>query len=73
MVWLSARVFDGSQHGPEFDHLVLPIKLAERMISGVGFGDSFLEPFWFDTAEEYGQQGKAYRLIGLESEKILQR
>ena len=44
VVMLSARVFDGGQPGPDFDHLVLLIEVEERLIADVGFGDSFLGP-----------------------------
>jgi N-hydroxyarylamine O-acetyltransferase len=73
VVRLSARVFDGSQPGPEFDHMVLLIKLEEHMIADVGFGDSFLEPLRLDSGEEDVQHGSAYRLTGSESERVLQR
>lgn len=73
MVMLSARVFDGGQPGPAFDHLVLLIETEECLIAGVGFGDSFLEPLRLDTGEEDMQHGSAYRLMTSASERVLQR
>lgn len=46
---LSARVFNGSSYGPEFDHSLLLINLdGEQIIADVGFGDSFQLPFPID-------------------------
>jgi len=73
VVILSARVFDGEQSGPEFDHLVLLIKTDERLIADVGYGDSFLEPLRLDVREEQKQQDCAYRLTESGSAKVLQR
>ena len=73
VVMLSARVFDGDQPGPEFDHMVLLIKFEERLLADVGFGDSFLEPLRFDVEEENVQHGSSYRLAGPESERVLQQ
>jgi N-hydroxyarylamine O-acetyltransferase len=70
---LSARVFDGVQPGPEFDHLVLLIEMEERLIADVGFGDSFLEPLRLDAREADGRYGGAYRLTGSDSERVLLR
>ena len=70
---LSARVFDGTRPGPEFDHLVLLIEMEERLIADVGFGDSFLEPLGLDIGEGHGPCGSSYRLTGSDSERILQR
>ena len=73
VVMLSARVFNGSQPGPEFDHMVLLVKLKKRLIADVGFGDSFLESLWLDTHEAVVQHGSSYRLGGSESAKVLER
>jgi len=73
VVMLSARVFEGAQPGPEFDHLVLLIEMEERLIADVGFGDSFLEPLRLDAEKEDVQQGSSYRLTGSDSERVLQR
>lgn len=70
---LSGRVFAGVQPGPEFDHIVLLIETAERMIADVGFGDSFLEPLRLDAGEEVVQHGSSYRLTRSGSERVLER
>ena len=72
VMMLSARVFDGAQPGPEFDHLVLLVEMEERLIADVGFGDSFLEPLRLDAGEEDVQHGSSYRLMGSDSERVLQ-
>ena len=73
VVMLSARVYDGSHPGSEFDHLVLLVDAGERMIADVGFGDSFLEPLRLDTAAEVEQHGSAYRLTKSRLDRVLER
>jgi N-hydroxyarylamine O-acetyltransferase len=68
---LSARVAreDGS-HGPEFDHLTLRVDLDEPWLADVGFGECFLEPLRLESRieQEQPQNGRVYRLTGLNSE-----
>src|SRR5215218_8366156 len=46
---LSAAVWGGAgKFGPEFDHMTLLVKLGERWLADVGFGDSFVEPLRLD-------------------------
>lgn len=73
VVRLSARVFDGVQPGPEFDHLALLIEAEERLLADVGFGDSFLEPLRLDTGEAVLHAGRMYRVTGEGSERVLER
>jgi arylamine N-acetyltransferase/pimeloyl-ACP methyl ester carboxylesterase len=73
VVMVSARVFDGAQPGPEFDHLVLLVEMEETLVADVGFGDSFLEPLRLDSGDEYVLHGSSFRLTGPESERVLQR
>jgi len=73
VVMLSARVYDGGQLGPEFDHLVLLVEMKERWIADVGFGDSFLEPLRLDTGEEIVQHGISYRLTRSDGGIVLHR
>ena len=73
VVMLSARVFNGAQPGPEFDHLILLIEMEEPLIADVGFGDSFLEPLRLYIDEEDVQHGSSYHFTGSDSEKVLQR
>src|SRR4029453_8294667 len=35
---LSARVLDGGRIGPDFDHMLLLVRLEDRLIADVGFG-----------------------------------
>lgn len=59
---LSARVYESGGYGPEFDHLVLRVRLEEDWLVDVGFGDSFLEPLHLTDGEEQIQNGVSYRL-----------
>jgi N-hydroxyarylamine O-acetyltransferase len=59
---LSARVYEGGVHGPEFDHLILQVHLEDDWLVDVGFGDSFLKPLRFLDGEEQVQREIAYRL-----------
>lgn len=68
---LSARVYDGAQPGPEFDHLTLVVGREQNVIADVGFGDSFLEPFAIGTIAVH--QNSAYRVTGSEAERVLER
>ncbi len=61
---LSARVAAGEgQFGPEFDHLVLLVQLAERWLADVGFGDSFVEPLRLDEPGEQRQRTGVYQIV----------
>lgn len=73
VVILSARVFNGAQPGPEFDHLLLLVEMEECLIADVGFGDSFLEPLRLKAGVEDRQRGCSYRLLEAGSERQLQR
>ena len=48
--------------GPEFDHMALLVRLEERYLADVGFGDSFLEPLRLDEAGEQIEGHRAYRI-----------
>jgi N-hydroxyarylamine O-acetyltransferase len=47
---ISARVYNDDEiPGDEFDHMALLVKFGEdEYLSDVGFGDSFIEPLWFN-------------------------
>ncbi len=50
---ISARIFDGEEVGPEFDHMALIIKLGKKnWLADVGFGDLFTKPLDIETAAE---------------------
>ena len=55
--------------GPAFDHMTLLIRLEERWLVDVGFGDSFREPLLLDKREEQVQGERAYR-IDREGERL---
>ncbi len=60
---LSAAVMRGSgEFGPDFDHMALMVKLAERWLVDVGFGDSFLKPLLMDVAAPQTQGDRAHRI-----------
>lgn len=48
--------------GPDFDHMALRVRLAERWLVDVGFGDSFREPLRLDERGEQAQGDRAYRI-----------
>jgi len=71
---LSARVCNGGEPGPEFDHMALLVHLEESVLADVGFGDSFIEPLELDDAREQIQRGVAYRIESDgEIERMLER
>jgi N-hydroxyarylamine O-acetyltransferase len=60
---LSARVMNqAGEFGPEFDHMTLLVRLSERWLADVGFGDSFIEPLLLDERAEQAQGRRAYRI-----------
>lgn len=59
---LSARVYDGERIGPEFDHLVLKVRLEKDWLADVGFGDSFSEPLLLSESGEQVQSGVSYQI-----------
>ena len=60
---LSAEVWGGERgYGREFDHMTLLVKLEERWLADVGFGDSFVEPLRLDERGEQRQGGRAFRV-----------
>ncbi|MEW6207192.1 MAG: arylamine N-acetyltransferase [Acidobacteriota bacterium] len=63
VVKLSAGVAskDG-EFDPDFDHMALMVRLEERWLADVGFGDSFLSPLRLDYRGEQSQDGDVYRI-----------
>ena len=49
-------------HGPDFDHMVLMVRLEERWLVDVGFGDSFSEPLRIDERGEQFLPEATYRI-----------
>jgi N-hydroxyarylamine O-acetyltransferase len=63
---------DGS-FGPIFDHMALMVRLNERWLVDVGFGDSFLEPLLLDTREDQVEGTRTFRLIDAGDHVVLMR
>ncbi len=58
---LSARVRRGDgSFGPEFDHLLLKVRLDKLWLVDVGFGDSFVDPITFPPRDGHQGNGKRY-------------
>ncbi len=59
----SARVVgsDG-RPGPEFDHMTLLVRLKQRWLADVGFGESFLDPMRLDSEEPYFDGHTTHRI-----------
>ena len=70
---LSAQVFNGSEYGQEFDHLLLLLEVDDKtLIADVGFGDSFLKAVDIDgsvSKEKYSN----YRVITDNNHYYLQK
>ena len=60
---LSAQVANAEGiFGPDFDHMTLMVKRADRWLVDVGFGDSFLEPLRLDEESTQGHGNHTYRI-----------
>ena len=59
--------------GPPFDHMTLLVRLDERWLADVGFGDSFREPLQLDEPGEQEQEWGAYRIAREGEHFILER
>ncbi len=60
---VSARVYDSTEPGPEFDHMALIVALGgTEYLADVGFGDSFREPLEFKTGLIQNQENKYYKI-----------
>jgi len=69
---LSARVFNGREFGPEFDHMLLRVEADGPWIADVGFGDSFLEPLPLGPGVQT-QRGVDYQLVRDDPDWTLQQ
>jgi N-hydroxyarylamine O-acetyltransferase len=50
---ISARVFNGSEHGPEFDHMAIIVTIGDdEYLVDVGFGDFTAEPLRYGLGAE---------------------
>ncbi len=71
---LSARVArkDGG-FSPDFDHMTLLVRLKERWLADVGFGDSFTEPKRLDRTSAQADNGKLYCVNRRNGGRLLSR
>jgi N-hydroxyarylamine O-acetyltransferase len=61
---LSARVRrDDGSFGPEFDHLLLKVRLDKLWLVDVGFGDCFVDPIAFHLRDDDPGNGNRYRVF----------
>ncbi|MGH1362801.1 MAG: arylamine N-acetyltransferase family protein [Calditrichia bacterium] len=67
---LSGRVIKDGKPGPEFDHMLLLVKLEKPYLADVGFGESFTEPIPLDD-QEHCQRGVCYRVLEREDGLML--
>ncbi|HEV2827937.1 MAG TPA: arylamine N-acetyltransferase [Pyrinomonadaceae bacterium] len=71
---LSAEVANASGgFSQPFDHMALMVKLEQRWLVDVGFGDSFLEPLLLDERSEQIQGAHGYRITADGNYLILTR
>ena len=66
---LSARVYNNQkkEFGPDFDHMVLLVRLDKDYLVDVGFGDSFRQPIEMPSGETKDVSGH-YRIINENNE-----
>src|SRR5215813_13409812 len=74
LTMLSAEVADAhGGYSQPFDHMTLMVKLDQRWLVDVGFGDSFLEPLLLDDLSERMQGDYAYRIVNENNYLVLMR
>lgn len=77
VVRLSARVRNDKRrdgYNPEYDHLVLLVRLGRNYLADVGFGDNFLEPLDLDSASVQTDSAGRFRMRTVEGGyRLLQR
>jgi len=71
---LSARVA-GKNGGfsPAFDHMTLLVRLKDRWLADVGFGDLFTQPKRLDYPGPQSDNGRIYRITGSAGGRLLSR
>jgi N-hydroxyarylamine O-acetyltransferase len=71
---LSAGVANANgEFGPDFDHMTLMVRLEQRWLVDVGFGDSFLEPLLLDEGREQRQGSRPYQIVTESDHLVLMR
>jgi N-hydroxyarylamine O-acetyltransferase len=58
---------------PYFDHMTLMVRLGDRWLADVGFGDSFREPLLLDEENEQHEPFGAYRIEHQSASLVLRR
>ena len=65
---ISARVFNGKEHGPEFDHAAILVDLPEgTYLADVGFGEFAAEPLRFVIDEEQEDPNGIFTITSLDN------
>ena len=64
-----AKSTGGFSHA--LDHMTLLVKLEQRWIADVGFGDSFIEPLLLDEPGEQTQGARAYKFVSDGEHRVL--
>jgi N-hydroxyarylamine O-acetyltransferase len=71
---LSARVSGkAGELSPEFDHMALLVRLKERWLVDVGFGDLFVEPKRVDLTSAQKENGRLFKFTPYDGAKLLSR
>ncbi len=58
---------------PEFEHMALLVRLKERWLADVGFGDSIIEPKRLDETGPQRDDGRAYRIMSDGIKRVLSK
>lgn len=68
---ISARVFNGTEHGPEFDHAAIIVTINENeYLADVGFGDFTAEPLRYGLGVEQQDETGIFILRRFDDEHI---
>lgn len=68
---ISARVFNGTSHGPEFDHAAMIVTIGEdEYLADVGFGDFTAEPLRFVLDVEQADQTDTFIIRAFDNEYL---
>lgn len=85
VTYLSAGVMSGDgSFGPDFDHMALLVRSDRDYLADVGFGDSFVQPLYLDTAgpqidldgrpcRAAIRDGRAYRIVRQAGDHVMQQ
>lgn len=68
---VSARVYNGTGHGPEFDHAAIIVTIGdEEYLADVGFGDFITEPLRFVLDEEQTDAAGTFIITRFDAEYL---